>query len=88
MYLDERDNRTEGMQDLRLPGRRQRTELLHRSFNECFCKITQLQDESLSCSASRCIRSTILHVQAMQAFRIVSHGTLGEPNIAKICLTV
>ncbi len=45
-------------------------------FNECISRITQLQDESLSCSASRCIRSTILHVQAMQALRIVSHGTL------------
>ena len=54
----------------------QRLELLHRSLNECFSRVTQLQDESLPCSASRCIRSTILHVQAMQALRIVSHGTL------------
>ena len=134
MYLDERDNRTDEMQDLRPNGftyetvisdfpardkkltlhiRRRRwltqrgkasrlvqdrqpmhytrgqvgkgcqqvqggkrLELLHRSLNECFSRVTQLQDESLPCSASRCIRSTILHVQAMQALRIVSHGTL------------
>ena len=51
-------------------------ELLHRSLNECFSRVTQLQDESLPCSTQRGVKSAVPHVSAEYYLRITAHGKL------------
>ena len=43
---------------------------------ECFCRITQLQDESLQGSTQRGVRSAVLHVSAEYYLWITAHGKL------------
>ena len=73
MYLDDRDNRTDEMQALRPNGFTEETVISD----------FPVRDKKLTCTSAaadglhqRSVISAILHVQAMQALRIVSHGTL------------